>query len=76
MNTCTFFGHRDSPTNIENILRSTIEHLIIKNRVSSFYVGDSGNFDRMVLGVLKGLKVKIPSHKIYSCSGVSAPKCR
>ncbi|MBR2900867.1 MAG: hypothetical protein IKC39_01340 [Clostridia bacterium] len=56
MKSCTFFGHRDCPDNIEKKLWDTIEWLIKHEGVTWFYVGDSGNFDRLVLKVLKGLE--------------------
>ena len=49
---CTFFGHRDSPDSIIPRLRSTIIDLIVNKDVSLFYVGNNGNFDRMVSHIL------------------------
>lgn len=56
MANCTFFGHRDSPREIEPILKLTITELIEKENVDIFYIGNNGNFDRMVIGILKQLK--------------------
>ena len=53
--TCTFFGHRNVPNEIEPILRSTLIDLIEKHDVKLFYVGNHGGFDRMVRRVLKDM---------------------
>lgn len=53
---CTFFGHRDAPSNIKPKLRDTIMDLIENKGVQLFLVGDSGTFDRLVLSALKDLK--------------------
>ena len=58
MATCTFFGHRDAPDKSEEALRETIIELIENENVNLFYVGNNGNFDRMVLKILKSLKEK------------------
>ena len=48
MLTCTFFGHKDTPKEIEPTLRSTLVDLIENKNVLKFYVGNHGNFDYMV----------------------------
>jgi len=53
--TCTFFGHRTVPKEIEPILRSTLIDLIENHDVKLFYVGNHGGFDAMVRRVLKDL---------------------
>lgn len=55
MYACTFFGHRDCTADIEQILKETIINLIKEKNVTIFYVGTSGNFDRLVLKVLHEL---------------------
>ena len=52
---CTFFGHRDTPKEIEPTLRSTLINLIENKNVSTFYVGNNGNFDLMVRQQLASL---------------------
>lgn len=42
---CTFFGHKDTPKEIEPTLRSTLIDLIENKNVNVFYVGNNGNFD-------------------------------
>ena len=58
--TATFFGHRDTPQNIAEVLGAKIEELIVSRGVDEFYVGDSGAFDRMVLAELTKLEKRYP----------------
>lgn len=53
--TCTFFGHKDTPSDVRDKLRETIILLIQEKGVTNFYIGNHGNFDKMVLSVLKEL---------------------
>lgn len=53
--TCTFFGHRRVPKEIEPTLRSTLIDLIENHDVNLFYVGNNGEFDAMVLRQLRDL---------------------
>ena len=55
---CTFFGHRDTPYNIKEKLKSVIIDLIENKNVDTFYIGDNGAFDRMAREILKELKNK------------------
>lgn len=64
-NTCCFFGHRDTPSEISDKLEQTIIDLIENKSVDTFYVGNQGSFDFMVRETLKRLKVKYP-HINYS----------
>ena len=45
---CTFFGHRDCPETIKPKIRTAVINLIENHGVTMFYVGNQGNFDRMV----------------------------
>ena len=56
MSACTFFGHKDTPNDIEPLLRAALIVLIEKEQVYEYYVGNQGNFDRIVRRVLKKLK--------------------
>ena len=58
MKICTFFGHKNAPEDIKEVLLNTIEDLIINEKVTKFYVGTHGNFDFMVRNILKELKEK------------------
>ncbi|MEE1280075.1 MAG: hypothetical protein UHH95_04505 [Oscillospiraceae bacterium] len=56
--TCTFFGHRDAPKEIEPSLRLALMDLIENKGVDRFYVGNNENFDYMVRKNLRLLKEK------------------
>jgi len=56
----TFFGHRQVLEDIQPLLESTIEDLILHHNANCFYVGNQGEFDSMVYKTLKELKVKYP----------------
>ncbi len=64
MSACTFFGHRDCPSNIRPRLFAETEQLITQRGVDIFYVGTQGAFDRIVYSVLKELRRKY-SIRIY-----------
>lgn len=57
---CTFFGHKDTPKEIEPTLRSTLIDLIENKNVNVFYVGNNGNFDTMVRRQLEDLSQTYP----------------
>ena len=52
---CTFFGHKDTPKQIEPTLRSTLIDLIENKNVAMFYIGNNGKFDTMVRRQLEDL---------------------
>ena len=58
--TATFFGHKDTPKEIEPTLRSTLIDLIENKNVTVFYVGNNGNFDAMVRRQLEELSQTYP----------------
>ena len=58
--TVTFFGHKDTPKNIEPTLRATLVELIENKNVTVFYVGNNGNFDTMVRRQLEELSHTYP----------------
>lgn len=57
---CCFFGHRVVTGNINERLKREIEDLIQNENVTTFYVGNQGAFDSMVLSALKIMKDKYP----------------
>ena len=57
---CTFFGHKDTPKEIEPTLRSTLIDLIENKNVTVFYVGNNGSFDAMVRCQLEDLSHTYP----------------
>ena len=58
--TVTFFGHRDTPKEIEPALRLTLIDLIENKNATLFYVGNHGNFDAMVRRQLEDLSKTYP----------------
>ena len=58
--TVTFFGHKDTPKEIEPTLRSTLVDLIENHGATEFYVGNNGNFDTMVRRQLENLSQTYP----------------
>lgn len=60
MSACTFFGHRDCPASMRLQVRKALQVLILEKTVNTFYVGNNGNFDRLVLEELKKLSRQYP----------------
>ena len=56
----SFFGHRDAPDSIRTDLKKAIEILIMNKDAKEFLLGNQGNFDRMVLDVIKEIKKEYP----------------
>ena len=52
MSACTFFGHRDCPSNIRDKLNTEIEWLVTRHNVDTFYVGTQGAFERLAYAAL------------------------
>ncbi|MBQ7788681.1 MAG: hypothetical protein IJ398_03405 [Clostridia bacterium] len=50
---CIFFGHKDTPLNIKQILENSIKYMINTLHIKRFFVGNNGNFDFLVQRVLK-----------------------
>ena len=63
---CAFFGHRRVPDGVGEILEKELT-AIIETYDSDivFYVGDKGQFDRIVQNTLVSLKDKYPEIKVY-----------
>lgn len=64
-NACCFFGHKDALEYIISEIKSNIETLITECGVTTFYIGNQGNFDSMVVSVLKEMKNKYPQISYY-----------
>ena len=60
MASCTFFGHRECPDAIKTQLRAVLTDLLTNHDVDMFYVGNQGQFDAIVRGVLRELKKEYP----------------
>ena len=58
--TVTFFGHADTPREVEPLLEATLRDLIEHHGATLFYVGDKGNFDHMVRAQLRRLAQEYP----------------
>lgn len=54
--TVTFFGHSDAPDTLKDKLKDVLVDLITNWGADLYYVGNNGNFDRLVISVLKELK--------------------
>ena len=52
---CTFFGHRDVSNIIKQPLKKILIDLIENKNVDLFYVGNQGDFDKMVKQTLEEL---------------------
>jgi len=61
----SFFGHRLITKDIEPLLRKVLVRLIEDRDANDFYVGNQGDFDRIVRKMLKSLKNEYP-HIRYS----------
>lgn len=62
---CTFFGNRDTPMEIKLTLREIVKQAIEKYDADVFYIGNNGNFDRLVRTVLDELTEEYPYIKYY-----------
>lgn len=56
MLSCCFFGHRDSDYSNYDKIEERIKYIIEKNGVCNFYVGNNGNYDKMVITALRKIK--------------------
>ncbi len=65
MRVCTFFGHRECPEAVKEALFFAVEKLI-QQGVDIFYVGNQGQFDAYVRGVLRHLRQERYPHIRYS----------
>ena len=86
MSICTFFGHRDAPLSIKPEIVKTVSELIVNGQANKFYVGNQGNFDRLVLEVLRDMSsvythikynvvlAYIPLKEVYSPNETIVPE--
>lgn len=63
--TCFFIGSRYSSSEIREKLIDVVEQHITEYNVTDFIVGRYGNFDRIVMGVLKETKKRHTDIKLY-----------
>lgn len=64
--TCTFFGHRDAPSELRGRIKTTLVDLIQSQNADLFYVGNHGNFDRMAASVLRELSADFPKIRYFT----------
>lgn len=62
---CFFIGNREIPEDIREKLTEVIEKHIVEYGVNTFTVGHYGNFDKLVMNVLKELKEHHSKIKLY-----------
>ena len=62
---CTFFGHRDAPSEIRDKLQAVLVDLIENHGADTFYVGNNGSFDAMARNVLIELKPIYPHIELF-----------
>ncbi len=55
---CTFFGHRDTPSEVRDKLQAVLIDLIENHSADTFYIGNNGSFDAMAREILANLKRK------------------
>ena len=65
MAACTFFGHHDCPLEIEPMIEASLCWLIKEHGVRTFYVGNHGNFDRLVARCLRRFAQDDPNIQFY-----------
>ncbi|MBR7131976.1 MAG: hypothetical protein IKD04_00430 [Clostridia bacterium] len=58
--TVTFFGHRITPNEIKPRLMLVLRDLIENSQADTFYVGNQGDFDRLVRQSLRELEKQYP----------------
>lgn len=61
---CTFFGHRTVDEPIEAALYGTICQVIEQNKVTAFYVGGHGEFDKMCASAVRIAKRQYPEIRL------------
>ena len=71
--TCTFFGHSNCPDSIKADIYDSIIYLIENKNVTTFLVGNQGNFDRLVLLTLQVIQSEY-RHIRYSVVLAYMPK--
>lgn len=61
---CSFFGHRECFSNIENQLIDIVDDLIVHENVNVFMTGGMGQSDRRFTSVVESFKGKYPHIKL------------
>lgn len=61
---CTFFGHRNVEEPIEGVLYDSICRMIEQEKVTTFYVGGHGDFDKLCASVVRIVKRCYPNIRL------------
>ena len=64
--TIAFFGHRDAPDTVEQLLERVLIELIECKGANLFYVGNQGAFDSMTAKVLHRLADRYPKIRCFT----------
>ena len=65
MSAATFFGHWVINRNIRDDVKTVIVDLIENQDATTFYVGNHGGFDGLVLEILKEISIAYPTIKYF-----------
>ena len=65
---CFFIGNRHTPNSVKEQLEEVVEKHITEYGVTTFTVGHYGNFDSMVIGVLREVKKRHTDIELYLLS--------
>ena len=65
---CFFIGNRHTPNSVKEQLAEVVEKHITEYGVTTFTVGHYGNFDSMVIGVLREVKKRYTDIELYLLS--------
>jgi len=61
---CSFFGHREVFKDLRKELDQAINQAISEYEITTFYVGDRGEFDRLAAGAVRSAKRNHPQIKL------------
>lgn len=65
MNRCFLIGHRQTEEGLYRPLYTAIERHIVEKGVTEFWVGHHGGFDRLAARVLRDVKQRYPSIRLF-----------
>ena len=71
---CAFCGHWNAPETLYEEIRRCAGELITRHRVSVFYCGGSGAFDRMAALAVHSLKNSIPGFAVIGFWPIFRPE--
>lgn len=65
MKSCFMFGHSDCPDTMLPKIEEAIEHYYSRYRVTDFYIGNRGRFDRLAAAAVRNAKQRHPDIRMY-----------